>query len=250
MVTSFTAPHDRQSVDRFGRGVVLNDQERAAVEACVARATSLDAGREIAPPGAPLHGAKYILSGWVGQARLLDDGRRQIVDLNVAGELTAFDLRPNAMAKGAYICLSPVRMADAGDLLEKAMTQPMRFPGLAALFQTAEDDAHSRLIDQILRVGRMLAHERVAHFALDLYRRFDRVGLCFAQSFPMPLTQEVLGDVLGLSTVHINRTLQQLRHDRLLRTTSGRWEILDMAQMVEVASGARAPGRHLRIAAE
>ncbi len=250
MVKSFTAPHDRQSVDRFGHGVALNDQERASVEACVSRATSLDAGREIAAPGSPLHGAKYILSGWVGQTRLLDDGRRQIVDLNVAGELTAFDLHPNATAKGAYICLSPVRLADAGDLLEKAVTQPTRFPGLASLFQTADDEARSRLIDQILRVGRMLAHERVAHFALDLYRRFDRVGLCSAQSFPMPLTQEVLGDVLGLSTVHINRTLQQLRHDHLLRTTSGRWEILDMAHMAEVASGARTSGRHLRIAAE
>jgi len=249
MVTTFTAEAtpdlERQNASGLKHGISLNDLEQALVDACVARASVLDAGREIVAPGTPLHGAKYIVSGWVGQTKMLDDGRRQIVDLNVAGELTAFDLHPNAKAKGAYVCLSSVRLADASELLERAIHHPSQFPGLAALFNAADDQVHARLADQILRVGRMLAHERMAHLALDLYQRFTRAGLCAGQSFPMPLTQEVLGDVLGLSTVHVNRTLQQLRRDHLLRTSSGRWEILDIEHMREIASGARGADHHV-----
>jgi DNA-binding transcriptional regulator LsrR (DeoR family) len=55
----------------------------------------------------------------------------------------------------------------------------------------------------------------------------------------MPLTQDLLGDVLGMSTVHVNRTLQQLRRDGLLKTSSGRWQICNMDEIQAVASGAR-----------
>jgi CRP-like cAMP-binding protein len=175
----------------------------------------------------------------VGLIRLLDDGRRQIVDLQVAGELTAFDPRPGARTRGAYVCLTPVRYADLSELGERVLAQPDLFPGIVSGLRRADHEAHARLHDQIVRLGRMLAHERLAHFALDLYRRHERAGLIVSQTFPMPLTQEMLGDVLGLSTVHVNRTLQQMRRDGLLKTTNGRWQIPDMDRLRDVASGTR-----------
>ena len=58
----------------------------------------------------------------------------------------------------------------------------------------------------------------------------------------MPLTQEVLGDVLGLSTVHINRTLQQLRREGLRKTANGRWQIPNIEALRAVAAETREPG--------
>jgi CRP-like cAMP-binding protein len=100
-----------------------------------------------------------------------------------------------------------------------------------------EEEGHGRLIEQIVRNGRLLAHERVAHLTMELLSRFHQIESVNSASFPMPLTQETLGDLLGMSTVHINRTLQQLRRDQLLKTTSGRWHIVDKDRLSEVAAG-------------
>lgn len=224
----------------LSRGVRLSDREVELIAVHAGRPVSLDAGHEIIAPEMFLNRPKYILSGWVGSVRMLSDGRRQIADLYVAGELTAFSVHPRAKANASYVALTPVKIIETDGLVENVMARPDIFPELAVLFRLFAQEADARLVDQIVRVGRMLAHERVAHLAVDLYRRFERAGLCDGRKFPMPLTQEILGDVLGLSTVHINRTLQQMRRDGLLITTSHHWEIVDIEQMAEVASGARA----------
>lgn len=229
---------ERLALASLSRSAVLNAQETQLVSACAPHIESVEAGREIAELGTFLSKPKLILSGWVGLARLLDDGRRQIVDLNIAGEMTAFDLRPLAKAKASYVALTPVQYMEAGELVDKSMARPDQHPGLAADLRTADDDGLSRLYDHVVRVGRMLAHERLAHFALDLCRRHERLGLCVSQSFAMPLTQETLGDVLGLSTVHVNRTLQHLRHEGLLQTGGGRWQIPNL-EMLELVAGGR-----------
>ena len=72
-------------------------------------------------------------------------------------------------------------------------------------------------IEHLTDVGRRTALERVAHFLLELLVRFRSIGLGDARSFPMPLTQELLADALGLSVPHVNRTLRQLRDDDLVR---------------------------------
>ncbi|HWA91417.1 MAG TPA: Crp/Fnr family transcriptional regulator [Rhizomicrobium sp.] len=217
----------------------MNVRETALISADLPFSAGIATGHEIAALGSLLDRPKLILSGWVGLVRLLEDGRRQIVDLQIAGELTAFDIRPGATAKAAYVALTPLRLVEVGDVVDAATGQPDRFPNLAAVLRMADDDAYSRLLDQVVRVGRMLAHERIAHLALDLHRRHDRVVPSLSNAFPMPLTQEVLGDVLGLSTVHVNRTLQQMRRDGLLKTAGGSWQIPDLALLNEVASGSR-----------
>ena len=69
---------------------------------------------------------------------------------------------------------------------------------------------------QVIDIGRRSALERVAHFMLELHERLQIIGMAEGGSFPMPLTQELIGDALGLSVPHVNRTLRQLRADDLL----------------------------------
>jgi CRP-like cAMP-binding protein len=77
------------------------------------------------------------------------------------------------------------------------------------------------LLDHAVRLGRLTAFERVAHFLLELQQRLEIAGLGDRQRFPLPLTQEILADALGLSIVHVNRTLQQLRRTGLIELRSG-----------------------------
>ena len=70
--------------------------------------------------------------------------------------------------------------------------------------------------ERLTDTGRRSALERVAHFLLELHARLEIIGLADEHSYPMPFTQELMGDALGLSIPHVNRTLRQLRNDDLL----------------------------------
>ena len=223
----------------FRKDLPLTLTETELLKRCATPPRVAEAGVELTAVGSLLNRPKIILSGWIGLARFLDDGRRQFVDLDIAGDLTAFSLRSDSRAHASYFCLTPVRYVEVAEIVESVIAQPELHPGLLARLRMSDEKQSERLLDHILRVGRMFAHERTAHLALDLYRRHESVGLCTAQSFAMPLTQDVLGDVLGMSTVHMNRTLQQLRRDGLLTTASGRWKILDMEKIQALASGTR-----------
>jgi CRP-like cAMP-binding protein len=116
----------------------------------------------------------------------------------------------------ALTALEPV----VGDGVAEAAARG-RSPALAAALTRARWLEQSMLLDHMVRLGRQTAYERVAHFLLELQQRMEIAGFGDAQRFPLPLTQEILADVLGLSIVHVNRTLQQLRREKLIELRSG-----------------------------
>ena len=75
----------------------------------------------------------------------------------------------------------------------------------------------------------------MVHLLLELHARLKMAGLATPDTFVLPITQEVLADALGLSVVHTNRVLQQVRHNGLLETRSGQMKILDLQAMRTVA---------------
>ncbi|HEY0053353.1 MAG TPA: helix-turn-helix domain-containing protein, partial [Caulobacteraceae bacterium] len=97
-----------------------------------------------------------------------------------------------------------------------------RHPALWRALTLASRHDEMRLLDQVVRLGRQTAVERVASFFLEIYERLRVVGLAEAGAFTMPLTQEAMADALGLSPVHVNRTLQQLRRDGLAELSGAR----------------------------
>jgi hypothetical protein len=92
------------------------------------------------------------------------------------------------------------------------------------------------ILDQIVRLGRLTALERMAHLLLELYSRLNRVGLTMGRRFSAPITQETLANALGLSVVHINRTLQQLRRERLIEMRAGFVELLQIDTLRSISS--------------
>jgi CRP-like cAMP-binding protein len=78
----------------------------------------------------------------------------------------------------------------------------------------------------LVNLGRRSAVERVAHFLLELLTRLQAIGLAEARSYSMPMTQAAIGDLLGLSVAHVNRSFRQLRDDGLV-TIDGRSIVID-----------------------
>jgi CRP-like cAMP-binding protein len=205
----------------------LFDSDREVLGRALGPVGSHPAGHELIPLDALLDAPVFLLSGWVSRSVSLPDGRRQILDFYIAGDLVGHCSRPTSRAKASYQCLTNVVCAGATELIARTHDQPQRFPGLSAAWRAIEDEIEQRLIDQIIRTGRMLAHERMVHLIGDLSRRHRRAGLGSGDGFVIPLTQEMLGEAVGLSTVHVNRVLQQMRRERIIRTALGRLEILN-----------------------
>jgi DNA-binding GntR family transcriptional regulator len=80
----------------------------------------------------------------------------------------------------------------------------------------------------------MSALERLCHLLLELRERLERIGLADERRMALPLTQEMMADALGLSIVHVNRTLQQLRQERMIELRAGVAHLVDVERMVEL----------------
>ena len=161
-----------------------------------------------------------ILSGWACRQRLLPDGRRQIISFLLPGDIVGV-VAPCLPAPCAAVALTRVRMVEVTSLYQAAASQGMEAPGLGQGLRVMHLLDEALLRDQITRLGRQTAYERFGNLLLELYHRLQNVGLANDGQFAFPLTQEMLADALGLSVVHVNRTVQQMRRDGLLELRSG-----------------------------
>jgi CRP-like cAMP-binding protein len=162
-----------------------------------------------------------LLSGWACHQRILGDGRRQIVRFLLPGDAIGSLSRPGLPASSSALALTPVVVADARPLLRNADENGVPLSGLAEAVARMSYADEINLRDQVVRLGRQTAYERLVHLVLEFYGRLQAIGMVDGDSFALPLTQDILADALGLSVVHINRTLQQVRRDRLLDMRGG-----------------------------
>lgn len=206
--------------------------EAAAIVASLnldAQRWSLDPSEEVFPQATTTHPAQLLLSGIVGEVRLLSHGRRQIMMLRLPGDV----LTP--VGGDTLMSLTAVRVSDASSLLTRfgnwsAEDRPLREAWMAS---SRTDLAILR--DQVVRLGRMSAAERVGHLLLETHERLAQVGLATDNGFPLPLTQETISDIVGLSVVHLNRTLQSLKHDGLVQAGRGYVTLPDRPRLAAMA---------------
>ena len=190
------------------------------------------AGEEIVAEGEHASRPQFIVSGWACRQRVLADGRRQIFSILLPGDGIGFSRSQRAELASVH-ALTAVETVDAGPVLSAVQTG--RAPGVARALAAIEPLEQMLLLDQMVRLGRQTAYERVAHLLLELQRRLEIAGLGDSQRFPLPLTQEILADALGLSMVHINRTLQQLRREGLIELRSGVAILLERDFLTRIA---------------
>jgi CRP-like cAMP-binding protein len=227
-------PIPKTVLHSFNSFACYSEPERLLLQGMFASPTTHEPGTELISTGAPFDGPRLILSGWAYSAVNFVDGRRQIIDFYLPSDVMGLSTRPGARAPASFFALSKLVTVPA-DPLVPPLDQRERFPGLWKACQAIEGRQEFRHVQQIVRLGRQLARERMASLLPDIYRRLERLGIKGDEPFEMPATQEILGDALGLSTVHINRTLQDLRHEGLIRISHGSMQVLDLPKLSALA---------------
>lgn len=195
----------------------LSEMEEALVRSLSERRERYAPGEEIVGEGQSGRRPKFVVAGWAACQRVLPDGRRQIFRFILPGD--PLGVARSSASPWSLTALTALETVDAEPALEAA--ENGRASGLAQALAAIWMQDEQLLLDHMVRLGQQTAYERVAHFLLELQRRLQIVGLGDSQRFPLPLTQEMLADALGLSIVHVNRTLQQLRRDGLIELRSG-----------------------------
>jgi CRP-like cAMP-binding protein len=191
------------------------------------------AGSVIEEEGASAPGLRILVSGWAARARVLEDGRRQIVRLLVAGDLCLRSGKAGA-GFGVTAALTPCRTVDAATMAPRADPANPHVSGIGAMVARAVTREQVALTTHTVRLGLMCGYERTAHLLLETYERLCRARVAEAGTMPMPLTQEVLSETLGLSVVHTNRILQQLRRERQITFRAGRLTFHDPERLASI----------------
>jgi len=190
-------------------------------------------GEPIVTEGDTVQHVFVIEKGWAIRFRILDDGRRQILNFMLPGD--CFDLMSLTQAASDHSVSAAtevqLRKFKAADFLNAIKTHP----DLATSFWWVAIQEESILREQIIRVGRRSARERVAHMILELNRRVAAYQGQLTNFIELPVPQSLFADALGLSVVHISRTLTKLRNEGLINTTPQGIEILNRDSLVKLA---------------
>jgi CRP-like cAMP-binding protein len=193
----------------------LSTQGVAAVRAAIREKTiKAAAGEELACEGDKSNTVRIFLSGWAHRYKALEDGRRQIVNFVLPGDICDAYVYLLPTMDHSLATLTPVICSELDRGAFEALLASDR--SVAEAFYCETLAANSIQREWAVNLGRRDALERVAHMICELFERLKVAGLVDGNSFVFPITQMDLADATGLSTVHLNRTLQELRGSGLI----------------------------------
>jgi CRP-like cAMP-binding protein len=167
-----------------------------------------------------------VLSGWCARVRFLADGQRQIIHLLLPGDILGAGAACWAGDRLPAVTLTPAIVADAAPLRAVVKLAPPEHARLIEACERAAWCEQAYCLNAIVRLGQQSAYQRLAHLLLEIQTRLDSVGLAGPRGFQLPVTQGVLAHTLGLSLVHLSRTLRQMRKEGLIAFQPGRIELL------------------------
>ncbi|WP_328768986.1 Crp/Fnr family transcriptional regulator [Devosia sediminis] len=232
-----SAPPGTDPVERFLHRLAkfepLEAEARDALRRAIVRGP-------LVPPYQEVHGESVpdvvvLLSGWACHFQMLGNGKRQISTLVVPGDFADFGFLTGSAADIQYVTTAPsqfgrIRARQFSELTEQ-------FPSImrATLKAAAMETAIGR--ERLISLGLRTAIERLAHLICELWWRLSVAGLVGPDnSFHLPMTQAELGAALGLSTVHVNRTLQALRRRDIIGLQGGKVHIHDLKYLTTLSS--------------
>ena len=211
----------------------MSGQEERVLRDAVARTEDVPSDKIVVRAGVELNVSILLLDGLMCRYKDLRNGQRQIMELHVPGDF--LDLHSFLLKRLDHNVMSlvPSRIAIVPHAGLCAITE--NHPHLARLLwlTTLIDAAIHR--EWLLSVGRRSAIARIAHFFCEMHTRLGVVELADAAGFPLRITQTDLAECLGLTSVHVNRTLRELREAGLAVFRDGRVEILDFAALKRTA---------------
>jgi CRP-like cAMP-binding protein len=191
-----------------------------------------DAGTTILVEGAHSAHLFTVLSGWGFRYKTLEDGRRQILNYVMPGDLIGLQGTIMGEMQHSVEALSPVSLCVFER--DKLMTLYNKHASLAFDITWIAAQEERMLDEHLLSIGRRTALERAAYLIAFLFQRGKQLKL-FSDHSAIPITQQHIADTLGLSIVHTNKTLKKLAVRRLIRWQERACEVLDGEALMEIA---------------
>ena len=220
-------------VRKLSRFVHLTSPELQFLAEIQSECRSIAKDTELVHEGQTGHRAYILQQGWASCYKLLPDGGRQIITFSLPGDclgLRSVLLRTSDHSF-ATVTDALVSEVPAQRMLAVFHDQPRL--GAAILWAASRDEAMT--VEHLVNIGRRSAIQRMAHLILELCERLQLVGLATPSGFDCPLNQHALADALGLSAIHVNRVLRQLRERGLVTLSAHRMVIHDPKLLRDLA---------------
>jgi CRP-like cAMP-binding protein len=211
----------------------LSDEEKRSVEDAIRDVQQFEARQDIIAEGERPEDVHLLLEGWASRYKVLPDGGRSIMAYLIPGDVCDIHITLLNEMDHSIGTLSPAKVAF---IPRQKMDTLMRREGnlaRALMWSTLVDEAILR--EWLVNLGHRPADKRIAHLICEMMLRSNAVGLTDDDSFDLPLTQEELADTMGITPVHMNRTLQALRSRNLITTQGKQVLINDVERLMEFA---------------
>jgi CRP-like cAMP-binding protein len=225
-------PDLQRFLDRLTCRSVLSDEEQQAVLNLPGRIEHVQSNRDFVALGTTVDHACLIVAGLVGRFGQTSDGRRQITAIHIPGDMADLHSVVQPAPTSALQALSNATIIRVPHVAIRGAT--VSYPALAeALWRDSMVDA-AILAQWVVNVGRRDAQTRMAHLLCEMAIRMQAAPAEGEVTFPFAVTQAQLADATGLTSVHVNRTLQAMRRTGLAEVSKHSvcipdWEALTAA---------------------
>jgi CRP-like cAMP-binding protein len=169
---------------------------------------------------------RVLLRGWACHKRILADGRKQIMHLLLPGDFIGSPCRRGMLSCSSVTTITSARIGLFDELVD---------PALRDVLLSSDAQTEAYLMNHLVRLGQQNAYERFAHLLLEIRERLTASGIPVTPFFDLPLTQEAIANVLGVTSVHANRTIQQMRRDGLIEFQAGKVQLPDPEALMQIA---------------
>ena len=226
-------PMSNRFIEKLNGLATLSAEDIAALEAATAKPRNYVARQDLIREGDEPGPVFVMLEGWTCRYKILPSGTRQITAFLMPGD--ACDLHIHMLDEMDH-SIQAISNSVVATIPKAEMQALMRErPNIARAMYTAQLIDEGTLRAWIVSMGRRSSIERVAHLMCELYLRARSVGLAADADFAVPLSQLVLADALGMTAVHINRVLKELRVAGAMALRRGSLTILDPNKLVQIA---------------
>jgi CRP-like cAMP-binding protein len=214
------------------RDMIGADEEQAIRDA-LGEVKTYSADRIVIREGQLLDASTLLLEGMMCRYKDLSDGQRQITELHVPGDFVDLHSFTLKRLDHSILALTPCRVVEMPHANIEKITE--RYPHLTRVywFATTLDAAIHR--EWELSLGRRSALAKIAALFCEMRVRFNVIGMTEGDTYALPLTQTDLSECLGLTAIHVNRTLKELREENIVQFKGGRVTIQNLAQLERIA---------------